>query len=203
MSGVENIIDMIIEQVMDEERKIIEEAQKYQSEKLLLAQDKAQQQYQDKIEKAQKEADAIIERFKSGLKLQRKHRLLETKDAILKEAFKRALDETAKLVDAETYPDIVRRLVIDGAVTLGVEDVELVFPKDHRPKLDLKSIAQEIEKTTGKSIKIKVSDETIRSRGGVIIRASDGTKWVDNTIEARLERYEEKMRDAVSRKLFP
>jgi vacuolar-type H+-ATPase subunit E/Vma4 len=49
---------------------------------------------------------------------------------------------------------------------------------------------------------VKISKDTVRSSGGVIVRAENGAKWIDNTFEARIERLESKVRDQVASILF-
>lgn len=202
MSGIEHIINMIIDKAVEKEREIIEEAEKYRRERLQLAKDKAQQRSQAEIEKAQKEAEAILERHAASLKLQRKHRILKTKEKIIKEVLEKALEESGKAVEKPEYTKIIERLVIEGTIALGEKEIELVFPSDQNPKFNLNAVTKEVEKQSGKKVSIKISDDTVRSRGGVIIRVTDGTKWVDNTIEARLERFEDKIRDKISSELF-
>ncbi len=203
MSGIEHIINMIIDKAVEKELKIIEEAENYQRERLQLAEDKAQERAQAELEKAQREADAVLERHAASLKLQKKHKILETKEKIVKEVLEKALEETSKAVNKPAYSKVLERLIIDGAIALNVDDLELVLPKGQSQKINLSSIAKEIENQTGRKVSIKTAKDTVRSRGGVIVRVSDGTKWVDNTVEARLERFEGKIRDKISSELFP
>ncbi|MCK5240252.1 MAG: V-type ATP synthase subunit E, partial [Candidatus Thorarchaeota archaeon] len=59
-----------------------------------------------------------------------------------------------------------------------------------------------ISDSIGKKVTAKISKETIRSTGGIIIRTQDGVRWVDNTFEARMERLEKKIRDEIVSILF-
>ena len=49
---------------------------------------------------------------------------------------------------------------------------------------------------------MKILKDTIRSMGGVLVRTADGTKWVDNTFDARLERMSSAIRDKIASILF-
>jgi vacuolar-type H+-ATPase subunit E/Vma4 len=49
---------------------------------------------------------------------------------------------------------------------------------------------------------VTIAKDTVRASGGLIIRSSDGSKCVDNTFEARMERLTSRMRDEAARVLF-
>ena len=106
------------------------------------------------------------------------------------------------IVSKAEYKSVLSSLIIDGCTTLRESKLELIFPKGHASKIEISEIEKEATKKAGKKISLTVSKETIRSKGGVIIRTLAGTKWVDNTFEARLERLQSTIRDRVSGILF-
>ena len=96
----------------------------------------------------------------------------------------------------------MEKLIVDAAVSLEETDLEIVAPRGHASNIDLKAVEAAVAKVTSKKCKLSVSNEDVRATGGVIVRNKDSTRWVDNTFEARLERYEGEIRDTISSILF-
>jgi V/A-type H+-transporting ATPase subunit E len=201
MSGISNIIDIINTKTEKQEQEILEEAEKFKKSKLDEAKKKADETATAITKKAELQAKSELSKYEASAKLKSKYKMLEAKDALIQEV----LDDTQKklesVVGKAEYKKILERLIVQGCVALGVDSVELIFPKKHSSKIEVAAIEKLVAKE-GKKTKIAVSKENIRSMGGVIIRTKDGTKWVDNTFEARLERFENKARDTISDILF-
>lgn len=202
MTGVDSILEMISAKTQEKEKAIIEEAEKQQRERLAVAEDKATQKSTIELEKAEREAKAILERHEASLKLQAKHKILEAKEKIIQEVISTSLQKIGKLSSSSEYPKIITKLAIDGGVALNVDKVELILPEGQKVKLTTTTIGKGITDGTGNKTTVSISKETIRAIGGVIVRSEDGTKWVDNTFDARIEQLEIKIRDGISAILF-
>ncbi|MFX0045220.1 MAG: V-type ATP synthase subunit E [Candidatus Hermodarchaeota archaeon] len=202
MEGVTNIIELIEKKIDTETVRIIAEAERFKAERLASAKKRAKEIEEDIAGKAQREADSEIARYEASAKLRAKYRILETKEALMKEVLDSAWEEITKGVKGKSYAQNVTRLAIDGAVPLQESEIELVLPEGQKANLDTSEIAGAITKATGIKTKVSISKETVRATGGVIVRSKDGSKWVDNTYEARLERLDTKIRDLVSSTLF-
>ncbi|MHA2213073.1 MAG: hypothetical protein ACW992_07930, partial [Candidatus Thorarchaeota archaeon] len=96
MSGVDNIIEIIKSKTAEREKAIIAEAEKAQQERLHSAEDEAKAMSDAIIEKAERDATAALARHKASYLLSSKHRVLETKDALLKEVLSSAIEELEK-----------------------------------------------------------------------------------------------------------
>ena len=107
-----------------------------------------------------------------------------------------------KKTGTKGYSKILTRLAVDGGITLHEEEFELVFPKGHQTKVKITDISKQISDAKGKKVKCTISKEHIRASGGVMVRTTDGFKWVDNTFEGRLERLECTIRDKIAELLF-
>ena len=112
-------------------------------------------------------------------------------------------EDMERVVSKAEYQKILANLILDGCTALEGDKLELLFPDGHASKSEISEIEKEVAKKTGKKVSFSLSKDTIRSKGGVIIRTLDGTKWVDNTFEARMERLENTVRDKVAEILFP
>ena len=202
MEGVTNIIELIEKKTDTETERIIAEAEDFKAERLANAKKRAKQIEEGIAGKAQREADSEIARYEASAKLRAKYRILETKEALMKEVFDSAWEEIKKGVKGESYAQTVTKLAIDGAVPLQESEIELVLPEGQKVNIDTSETSAAITRATGIKTKVSISKETVRATGGVIVRSKDGTKWVDNTYDARLERLDTKIRDLVSASLF-
>ncbi len=202
MEGVANIIELIEKKTDTEALRIISEAEKFKAERLANAKKRGKEIEERIAGKAQRETDSEIARYEASAKLRAKYRILETKEALMREVLDSAWQEVQKDVKGKSYPKTVARLAVDGALSLQEGEVELVLPEGQKVSIDASEIASAITKETGVKTKVSISKDTVRATGGVVVRSKDGTKWVDNTYEARLERLDVKIRDMVSSALF-
>ena len=201
MSGITNIIGIINNKTAEHEKEIISEAEKFKQTKLDEAKRRADESASAITKKAELEAKAEISKYEASAKLKSKYKMLEAKDVLIKEVLESTQKQLESVVGKAEYKKILERLIVHGCVSLGVDSVDLIFPPKHASKVEVAPIEKLVAKE-GVKVKIAVSKDTIRSVGGVIIRTKDGTKWVDNTFEARLERFENKARDTISNILF-
>ncbi len=203
MSGMDNIIKRIIEQANIEAEKIIKEAEDYRNKKLAEAEEQGKKLLQKTIEELEEQEKSEINKIKSAALLKSKHKILETKEKVVSEAFKIAKEKISKIISSDEYKKILAKFIEDSAIALNGGKLIIQLPKQHQNiDIDLKSIEQKVKKETGNNTKLEIDKEPIRSLGGVIVRNKDNTKWVDNTIEARFERFDKKIRTEITSILF-
>jgi len=201
MSGITNIIEIINNKTAEQEKEIISEAEKFKQTKLDEAKRRADEAAGAITKKAELQAESELSKYEASAKLKSKYKMLEAKDVLINEVLDTTQKQLESVVGKAEYKKILERLIVDGCVSLGVDSVDLIFPAKHSSKVEVAPIEKLVAKE-GVKVKIAVSKDTIRSVGGVIIRTKDGTKWVDNTFESRLERFGNKARDAISDILF-
>jgi V/A-type H+-transporting ATPase subunit E len=202
MSGISNIIDMINKKTNEKEQEIIGEAERHKRIKLEEAQKRAKEAADSIIKKAERDTKAELARYEAGAKLKAKYQMLEAKEELINSVFDKARKGLEDLPEKSEYKEVLKRLVVDAGITLNEEKLELVLPKGHQKYLTLEDAKKEIAKKTKKKVELAVSKETLRSIGGVLVRTADGSKWVDNTFEARMERMAANLRDRVASILF-
>ena len=128
--------------------------------------------------------------------------MLEAKNELINEVLTTVEKQMESIVGKAEYKKVLTRLIVDGCKAMSEEKLELILPKGHASYVDIAELEKIIAKKIGKKTKLSISKETKRSKGGVIIRRLDNKKWVDNTFEDRLERFENTIRDTISRILF-
>ncbi|MGY5871289.1 MAG: V-type ATP synthase subunit E family protein [Candidatus Thorarchaeota archaeon] len=202
MSGVSNIIEIINAKTAEKEQEIVKEAEKHKKLKLEEAQRRAEDTASAITKKAELQATSELAKYEASAKLQGKYKMLEAKDAIITEVLSSTQEKIEGIVGKAEYKKILIRLITDASKALAVDTLELILPKDHTKHVDLAEIEKVVAKERGKKTKITISKETIRSKGGAIIRTTDGARWVDNTFEARFERFESKARNKIASILF-
>ncbi len=202
MEGVSNIIEIIKSKTATQAEQIVKEAEAYKEERLKQAKQRAKTIVAEATEKAERQAGSEIGKYQASAHLKSKYKILESKEAIMKEVLDGAWETVTKKVGKAGYDQILNRLAVEGGSALQTEDIEILFPGGGKSTVDAAKVAIEVNKQTGTKPKISISKETVRASGGLIVRSKDGEKWVDNTYEARMERLENEIRDKIASILF-
>ncbi len=202
MSGISNIIEIINAKTVKKEEEIISEAEKHKKIKLEEAKRRADEKASTITKKADLQAKSELAKYEASAKLKSKYRMLEVKNELINEVLTTVEKQMESIVGKAEYKKVLTRLIVDGCKSMSEEKLELVLPKGHASYVDIAAIEKIIAKEIGKKTKLSISKENKRSKGGVIIRRLDNTKWVDNTFEDRLVRFENTVRDTIFRILF-
>ncbi|MGD9396626.1 MAG: V-type ATP synthase subunit E family protein [Candidatus Thorarchaeota archaeon] len=202
MSGMTNIIEIINSKTAEKEKEILSEAEAQKKKKLDDARAKVKEITASITGKAEIESNAEVSRYEASAKLQSKYKLLEAKEVIIEDVLLSVRTHLEDHVKKKAYGKTLEKLIVDAAASLEETELEIVAPKGHSSNIDLKTVEAAVTKATGKKCKLSISKDEVRATGGVIVRNKDSTRWVDNTFEARLERYESQIRDTISSILF-
>ncbi len=202
MSGMTNIIEIINSKTEEKEKEILSKAESHKKVKLDEARAKAKDITASITGKAEIESNAEVSRYEASAKLKSKYQLLEAKETLIADVLSNARKHLEDIVKKKAYAKTLEKLIIDAATSLEEPDLEIVTPKGHASNIDLKAVEAAVAKATGKKIKLSISKEEVRATGGVLVRNKEGTRWVDNTFEDRLERMESEIRDTISTILF-
>ena len=137
----------------------------------------------------------------SEAKMNARRAKLGAKEEVIEAAFNQATGELkAKAADGdEEYKDSLAKMIQEAANEIGTNDliIHLNEADTNQFKKDLSSAESfEIE-----GIKFTLG-EPIKAIGGAILKTSNGDIEVNNTIEARLERYKSILRSEVAEVLF-
>jgi len=65
----------------------------------------------------------------------------------------------------------------------------------------LSEFKEKLREGLGKDVDVTIG-EPIQTLGGVLVESSDGSVRVDNTFEARIERFESELRATIAKALF-
>jgi len=207
--GASEIVERIKAEAREEQERILREA-------------RAQ------VENRIKNAKADIEERKKRFIETERRKAAENKDRIIRakrldakkfrwdieeKAIKRALEEALKRVQhvkkegfrGKSYPSILAGLIKDAAlsITAGSErsssELEVVLSAEDA-QFVTEDMLKEVSGEAGGEVRL--SEERIKTAGGVIVRRSDGKIEVNNTFEERMKRFYPELREDIVKVLF-
>jgi V/A-type H+-transporting ATPase subunit E len=203
-SGAEKIVDKIISDSNTKADNIIKEAE--EKAKTIIEESKinAQQKENQILENAKKEANIRQQQIISDAKLNSKRKIQESREELMVETLDKATKELEQIAaTSPEYKDSLIKLTKEAALEIGGGSLEILLKKGDAEKVEntLKTIEDEVSQKTGTPTTIKIGP-IISTIGGVKLKTTDGNIEVDNTIEARLERFRSMLRLDVAKVLF-
>ncbi len=203
--GADKIVHEIVRITDAQVELILQEARKDADEIQGVSEKKAQAKRQAILAKGQQQAEREQQRVLADAKMQVKREIFDVKEDLIKKAFGDAEERLKKLAGAPEYSGILKKLVVESGVVVGGGPLEVLVREKDRPLLSGKILAdlgKEISKTTGKDATLVLSEETITTIGGAIVRSKSGSIEADNTIESRISRLRSELRFKVAEILF-
>ena len=191
MTGIDKITGKIISKAEADAAAIITKAQERCAEIMFAASSECEKIKAELEDKAQKDAESIISRAKSGAALQKRNILLSARREATDKVFQNAYKEILNLPE-EKYCEVVSRFVADAILmqietektnialygeeeALLSEKYELVFNKNDKEKLS-DAILRGVERivigrmSRDELQKLTVAEDTADIEGGVIVR---------------------------------
>ncbi|MGB7533348.1 MAG: V-type ATP synthase subunit E family protein [Halobacteriota archaeon] len=225
--GATEIVEKIKKEAVSEEARIISEAQ--EKAKLKLEEAKAQIEVQKKNFIAAEERKGVEERERMvraarlnarKLKWQSEEGLIAK---VLEESMKRITKVKKEGFKGSSYSNILAGLIKDAAMSIiagsggtststsrGGSELNVILSDVDAdasfvtPDM-LNKIADEISAgigTGGVKVRLSLSDDRIRSAGGVIVRGKDEKIEVNNTFEQRMARFSTSLREEIVKNML-
>ncbi|MDI9623732.1 MAG: V-type proton ATPase subunit E [Methanothermobacter sp.] len=202
--GVDKIVSSIISEAQENANKIISEAEKKAESIIEDGEKRAAIEKEKILENARKQARMQYHQLISEAKMKARRAELEAREEVITEAFKRAEEELQKITSSkdERYIQSLKNIIKEAATEIGGGELIVHVKEDDKEKIrDLDSIAEDVKSATGKDTSLELG-EAIQTIGGAIVKTKDGRIEVNNTIEARLSRFEKFLRSEVAKILF-
>jgi len=220
--GATEIVEKIKEEAVSEEAQIISAAK--EKAKLTLEEAKAQIEVQKKnfIDAEERKGVEERERMVRAARLNARKLKWQSEEGliakVLEESMKRITEVKKEGFKGNSYSNILAGLIKDAAMSiiagsggtstsisrdselnaiLSDEDADASFVT---PDM-LNKIADEIS-AGGVDVHLSLSDDRIRSAGGVIVRGKDEKIEVNNTFEQRMARFSTSLREEIVKNLF-
>lgn len=222
MVGLEKITDKIISEAKADAGKIIDDANRKIADIMFGASKKADEKRLRDEEKAEKEAQSIIARSKSGAEMKKREILLEAKAKAVDAAYETAYKEIMNL-PSEKYCELVSKFIAEAVTDeveaektnialYGAENTEV--PEKYEILLcerDRKDLGEEIIKGVERIVigklpretiaKLVLSDETAKIDGGAVIRV--GQTEINCSVSEALASVRARTEAEIMRTLFP
>ncbi|CAD5243228.1 V-type ATP synthase subunit E [Thermococcus camini] len=202
MDGAELIIQEINREAEQKIQYILSEAQKEAEQIKEEARKRAEARAEWIMRKAQTQAEIERQRIVANARLEVRKKRLAVQEELIQEVITALRERLAELPDEEYFPMLVD-LAVQAVGELGSESV--VVRSNERTLKLLSERADEFRKSLGERLgrEIEVSlGEPVGTIGGLVVETPDGAVRVDNTFEARIERFEGELRAEIAKALF-
>lgn len=204
-SGADKIVSSIISDAQSKADVIIQEAEREAALIVEEGQKEAALEKENILENAKKQSAMKYQQLISEAKMNSRRAELEAREEIIENAFKRAEEELKKMasIDDEQYIESLKKIIEEASIEIGGGDLVLSLKEDDVAKIkdEIPSIEKDIESKTGAKTTLEIG-ETISTIGGAIVKTKNGEIEVNNTIEARMQRFKKVLRSEVAKVLF-
>ena len=199
-SGTDKIVSSIMSEAQEKADVIIQDANAEVSQIQAKAEKTAEAEKLKIIDNGKKQSDMRYQQIISEAKMNARRAKLDAKEDVIEAAFSQATGELKqKAADGnDDYKDSLSKMIKEAADEIGGNDliIQLNEADTNQFKQELSSDTFELD-----GIKFQLG-EPIKTIGGAILKTSNGDIEVNNTIEARLERYKSILRSEVADVLF-
>jgi vacuolar-type H+-ATPase subunit E/Vma4 len=147
---------------------------------------------------AEKESAAV-----SLAKIEGKKLILEVKESILNELYKRVKSSLEQLERDDRYLDNLARFAVEAVREIGSSKVYIQLNETDRDliKKEWRKFIYKVSKELG-NIDIELMDKSIDIMGGLLAYSEDGAQIFNNSLDARLERIFSSERNMILTRLF-
>ena len=199
-SGTSKIVDSIMSEAQGKADVIIQDANAEVSAIQAKAEKTAEVEKTKILENGKKQSEMRYQQIISEAKMNARRAKLGAKEEVIEAAFSQATGELKEKASSgnDEYKDSLSKMIKEAADEIGGNDliIQLNEADTNALKSEISSDTFELE-----GVKFKLG-EPINVIGGAILKTSNGDIEVNNTIEARLERFKSILRSEVANVLF-
>ena len=182
LNSLERTIDKVLSQKESALISEIDSALQNSLKNLESSKTTLQVEYDAIIESSKKQAESLKRQIIGSSTLNARNKELIIIESAIDEIFTKAKEKLAQSNNEKNYEKLLTRVIQDSVSKLGSEIVIQCNKADQ--KLVRKISSQE---STGKNMKISVSDDFIDIIGGIKATSADGTMTLDNTLDSNIE----------------
>ncbi|MDF2957023.1 MAG: Archaeal/vacuolar-type H+-ATPase subunit E/Vma4 [Candidatus Alkanophagales archaeon MCA70_species_1] len=201
--GAAEIVNRIREEGEKERERILNEAKERAKKIIEDAKAEAERSKKRAMEEEERRAETEKRRIIQTARLEARRKKWMAQEEMIKEVMNKAVEKIKEVKEKGfgeyKYDEILRNLIKVSAMSAGGGDLEVILSEEDARFISKKDL-DEISKDLGASLTL--SEERVKSIGGVIVRTKDGRIAVNNTFEKRLERLSDAIRDKVAAIMF-
>lgn len=204
-TGTGKIVSSILSDAKFKADSILEEAEK-KSNSLLEEGEKIAIMEKEKIlEDSKKQSTMRYQQIISEAKMNSRRMELDAREEVIEESFKKAEEKLEAIAssDSAEYKESLKEIIMEASLEIGGGELVLFLKQEDVTKINdsISSLEMDIKEKTGNETKLEIGDN-INTIGGAIIKTKNGDIEVNNTIEARMQRFKKSLRSEVARILF-
>ena len=200
-SGTDKIVSSIMSEAQEKADAIIQDANTEASAITQNAEKTAEAEKTKILDNGKKQSDMRYQQIISEAKMNARRAELGAKEEVIEAAFNQAVGELkikASSGDAE-YDDSLTKMIKEAADELGSKDLIIQLNENDTKKF--KDQLSGVSTFQIEDITFELG-EPIDTIGGAVLKTSNGDIEVNNTIEARLDRFKSVLRSEVANILF-
>ncbi|AFL95137.1 V-type ATP synthase subunit E [Thermococcus cleftensis] len=202
MEGAELIIQEINREAEQKIQYILSEAREEAEQIKEEARKRAEARAEWIMRKAQTQAEIERQRIIANARLEVRKKRLQVQEELIQEVISALRERLAELPEEEYFPMLID-LAVGAVKELGSESFVL---RSNEKTLELLSnrldeFRKALAERLGKDVEVALG-EPVQTIGGLIVETPDGSVRVDNTFEARIERFEGELRAEIAKALF-
>ena len=200
-SGTDKIVSSIMSEAQEKADVIIQEVNAEVSAIEAQADKTAEVEKAKILENGKKQSDMRYQQIISEAKMNARRAKLSAKEEIIEAAFEKAVSELEQKASFKSadYEDSLIKMIKEAADEIGGDD--LIIQLNEADTNQFKGEISSDNTFDVEGIKFKLG-EPINAIGGAILKTSNGDIEVNNTIDARLERFKSILRSEVANVLF-
>lgn len=200
-SGTDKIVSSIMSEAQEKADVIIQEVTAEVSAIQAKADKTAEVEKTRILENGKKQSDMRYQQIISEAKMNARRAKLSAKEEIIEAAFEKAVSELEQKASSQSadYEDSLIKMIKEAADEIGGDD--LIIQLNEADTNQFKGEISSDNTFDVEGIKFKLG-EPINAIGGAILKTSNGDIEVNNTIDARLERFKSILRSEVANVLF-
>ena len=202
-SGTSKIVESIMSEAQGKADVIIQDANAEVSAIQAKAEKTADVEKIKILDNGKKQSDMRYQQIISEAKMNARRAELGAKEEVIEAAFNQAIGELKIKASSgdEEYADSLSKMIMEATKEIGGDDLILQLNEADTQKFkdDLSSQGSDSFEIDG--IKFTLG-EPIDAIGGAVLKTANGDIEVNNTIEARLDRFKSILRSEVAEILF-
>jgi vacuolar-type H+-ATPase subunit E/Vma4 len=190
-SGKKLLISGIIEDAEKEAGRIVSEAEQRAKERLESAKKKAARITQEAKDRATEGSDRVKKSVLSGVEVEVNRREMSVREKAMAQILDRVRKKLSDLKESPEYRKLLSGWIVEATVGLGTDSLLVNGSKAERDLMDEKLLGEsmkEVEKLTGRPVRIGLVPGPALGSQGIVVRSADGRTEFNNGIESRLQR---------------
>jgi V/A-type H+/Na+-transporting ATPase subunit E len=182
LNSLERTIDKVLSQKESELISEIDSALQNSLKNLESSKSTLQLEYDAIIESSKKQAENLKRQIIGSSTLSARNKELIIIESAIDEIFTKAKEKLTQSNNEKNYEKLLTRMIQDSVLKLGSAIVIQCNKADQKLVRNISS-----QESTGKNMKVSVSDDFLDILGGIKATSVDGTMTLDNTLDSNIE----------------